>query len=499
MKGLPMLDSCRLTREALWLILALILAAGPSLADGCLASDDGQLREFVRVSPRDPRYLELTDGQPFIPIGLNIAATGDRADAAEGLQEMERWMKRLAANRGNFVRVWLSSPFWDVEHETCGVYDQRKARRIDALLELARRYRIRLKLTFEHFREIDPNSEYAKHRAWSTKPLHHVSRGGTANSIADWFDGPRSRRQFKKKLAWYANRYGNDPAVFGWELWNEVNAVRGGDYLAWTEAMLPELRSRFPKHLVMQSLGSYDHARRRDVYRQMCTMSGNDLAQVHRYLDLGANMEVCHGPVDVLAADAVRELLRFRPGRPILLAESGAVEPGHTGPFKLYRQDHAGIILHDVIFAPFFTGAAGTGQSWHWQQYVDANKLWWHFRRFAEAVEGIDPPAEDFQPRMIDHPRLRVYVLRGKKTSLVWCRDRKNTWREELAERIAPETITGATLKLGSVAADGDRMIRIYDPWQDQWTTQAGSLDRVRLPAFTRSIVLRIERSEPGR
>jgi hypothetical protein len=29
---------------------------------------------FVRVSPRDARYLELSDGRPYIPIGLNLIA-----------------------------------------------------------------------------------------------------------------------------------------------------------------------------------------------------------------------------------------------------------------------------------------------------------------------------------------------------------------------------------------------------------------------------------------
>ena len=44
----------------------------------------------------------------------------------------------------------------------------------------------------------------------------------------------------------------------------------------------------------------------------------------------------------MLAADAVNELLATKPGRPVILAESGAVEPRHTGPFKLYAKDQPG-------------------------------------------------------------------------------------------------------------------------------------------------------------
>ncbi len=67
------------------------------------------------------------------------------------------------------------------------------------------------------------------------------------------------------------------------------------------------------------------------MYRPMCLLETNDVAQVHRYLDLGARWEVCHGPADVLAAEAVREILNFNTGKPVVLAETGAVKPSIQG------------------------------------------------------------------------------------------------------------------------------------------------------------------------
>jgi hypothetical protein len=174
-------------------------------------------------------------------------------------------------------------------------------------------------------------------------------------------------------------------------------------------------------------------------------MPDNDVAQVHRYLDLGARLDVCKGPVNRLATDAVNELLVTKPGKPVLLAESGAVEPSHTGPFKLYGKDTNGVILHDVLFAPFFAGAAGPGHIWHWDAYVAKNNLWRHFARFAEAVRGIDPPAEHFQPTTLPHDRLDVSMLEGARTWLIWCRDSKNDWRSELANNTPPEMLGGDT------------------------------------------------------
>jgi hypothetical protein len=468
-------------------VLAALMAS--RCADGAEPSSLGSVSsaDFVRVSPRDPRYFELSDGRPYVPIGLNmIAPPGD-----EGLPGLEAWMDRLQANGGNYIRVWLSNPFFDVEHERCGDYDEAKAKRIEAMLAIAARHGIRVKMCLEHFRHLGGGRQ-----AWAAKPLHLAANGGTAADISDFFNGAASRDQFKKKLAWFARRFGDNPAVFGWELWNEINAVQGGDYLGWTEMMLPELHRLFPRNLAMQSLGSFDGDYARPPYRRLAAMPGNDVAQVHRYLDLGAKLEVCHGPMDLLAADAARELLSQRPGRPVLLAESGAVEPSHSGPFKLYNQDTNGVLLHDVLFAPFFAGAAGPGHIWHWDCYVAKQNLWWHFDRFAQTVKDLDPPAEHFQPELLPHPRLRVYALKGRRTVLLWCRDAQNTWRRELAEGEAPTPVQGALLDLGPLKL-GKAAARLYDPWANRWTTAALDGDRLPLPDFKRSLVARLTIEQP--
>jgi hypothetical protein len=459
------------------------------------AENEREAEQFVRVSPRDAQYLELSDGRPFIPIGLNLCWPPDRSNEQQSLAAMDRWLERLAANGGNMARVWLGRSFFDVEHAKSGNYDEEKAKRIDALLDLARKHGIRLKLTLENFREVDPNTPYAKKTPHQVKAIHHVSQGGPAESMDDWFNGEASREQFRHKLAWYANRYGSDPIVFGWELWNEVNATQAKSPLPWTEEMLGQLHQLFPKNLAMQSLGSFDRDNWRDTYRRHSVLPGNDLAQVHRYLDLGAQLEVCHGPVDVLAADAVCEVLSFGPHRPVLLAETGAVEPAHTGTMKLLAKDKAGMVLHDILFAPFFAGAAGTGQCWHWQEYVDHNDLWWHFGRFAAAVEGLDPAAEAFQPAMLDHPQLRIYMLQGRHSTLLWCRDRENTWQSELADGIRPRLLSDVSIDLGKPGLASGYCVRVYDPWENRWSEAKPDQGAIGLPPFRRSIIIRIEPS----
>ena len=110
-------------------------------------------------------------------------------------------------------------------------------------------------------------------------------------------------------------------------------------------------------------------------------------------------------------------------------------------------------------------------------------------------VKGLDAPAENFAPEMLPHDRLRVYALKGRQTTLLWCRDSQNTWQSELAEGNAPEWVGGASLKLRDLLPPARATIRFYDPWRNQWSEGQPQADgAVRLPDFRRSFVVRIKR-----
>ena len=209
--------------------------------------------------------------------------------------------------------------------------------------------------------------------------------------------------------------------------------------------------------------------------------------QIHCYLDPGTAMDFCHGPMDVVAARAVRELKDRAPDRPAIVAECGAVEANHARYSDLYANDTQGILLHDILFAPFFSGSAGCGQPWHWDHlYIDRHDLWYHFGRFARAVKGIDPGEEHFKVFYTETRRLRVYGLKGKHTTLLWCRDKASTWESELKNGIPAQIISGEKLKLpvgGPVSCD---LL-----WEDRQIEIPAKNGMIPLPDFKRSIVLR--------
>lgn len=258
--------------------------------------------------------------------------------------------------------------------------------------------------------------------------------------------------------------------------------------------MLPKVHKRFPKNLVLQSLGSFDMQSRRPDYSYINKLPSNDVAQIHRYIDVSAKLDVCTAPMDVLSADAINELSSYHIHKPMLLAEVGAVLPNHTGPSELYPLDKEGALMHDMLFAPFFAGAAGGGNSWHWDHYIDKNNLWYHYARFNESVKGINPINENFVPSTIFHNRFRIYVLIGTKTILAWCRDVKNDWKSEFKSGEQPEEINNEKIDFASlVSSHSIKKVSLYNPWENQWSSAAKN-SFVTLPTFKRSMVIKIEK-----
>jgi hypothetical protein len=455
----------------------------------------GKLPRYIQVCKENTSYFSYSDGTPYIPIGINLINPSGRyqQNPDSAFYEIEQWMKQLSENGGNYIRIWLSQSFWDMEDEMAGKYSDEKIKRIDRFFEMARKFKLRVKITLEHFRSLTLEENPQK---WATKFVYHTSQGGPLDSIRQYITSEAGHYLFLDKVDFYKNRYGSDTLFFGWELWNEMNAMKGPEdslFFSWNEKMLHEVKQRFPENLVMQSLGSFDDERIRPVYEKMMLLPGNEIAQVHSYLDLGAKMEVCQAPMDVICASAIDELISYNSGKPVILAETGAVEPRHSGPSKYYPLDTAGILLHDILFAPFFSGSAGAGMSWHWESYVHKNNLWYHFGRFHEAIKGINPIEEKFIPMKIENAAARIYMLVGNNNSLLWLRDKTSDWKTELEQGVAPPVIQGMQLnlkELGVIAPAGE--IGVYDPWKNTWSRIAMKDNLFPLPDFKRSLVVRI-------
>ncbi len=73
----------------------------------CTSSD---AKGFVRVSQSDPRYFEFSNGQPFFPIGQNLAFIGENQQVSPA--EITSVFERLSKNGANYLRIWTCCHDW---------------------------------------------------------------------------------------------------------------------------------------------------------------------------------------------------------------------------------------------------------------------------------------------------------------------------------------------------------------------------------------------------
>jgi len=472
------------------------MRGGDVVEEGAIECVESGNPGYVEISARDPRYFAFTDGSPYCAIGLDLCwpvryrlSKGREFERSArtgtlGMGDYRRWFGKMRAHGANFARIWLSNPYFAVWDEDPDELDLGAFARSDALVELAREHGVRLKLCIDNFRSFD--ADVAQHTALRDK------EGESPADMEDFYTNPRWQEAWWRKVEAYVARYGDDPAVMAFELWNEINACRVDFAVArdWTQRTLARLKPMVPRQLVTNSLGSFDvedKQRLQDEFK----MDELDFQQVHRYLDQGARIAMVREDPVAFSVDAIRR--SRRPDRPVLLAETGAVNDTHTGPFRYYRHDDDGIIFADTTFPAFFAGAAGSGHIWHWDQYVDQKDLWDGFAPLAQCVAGVKLDAEGFESVDLSTARAWALGLKGARHVLLWCRNKSDSWSPRLRDGASAAPVADMRIDLAALGATDSR-VEYCKGWRETPGPARIEGDQLVLPAFRRMVFLRLAR-----
>ncbi|MBN8733561.1 MAG: DUF5060 domain-containing protein [Acidobacteria bacterium] len=373
---------------------------------------------FVRVSPRNRRFLEHESGKPFFAIGENLCMYEKR----EGTYYYERLLEKLAANGGNYVRLWqeyyvpqdasiVAKPgdgsfagFPLETHATgLGRYDLESAWRLDEVERECRRRGVYFQLAFEMTVWWQTRM---KHR-WPRNP-YNAANGGPCRTPQEYFTSEAARELVKRRLRYSVARWGWSTQLAAWELWNEVDNNEGFDVAAneaWHREMGGYLKAIDPwRHLVTTSW--------RDG--RMFALPQIDVVQGHSY------WESRFDAAQYTMQDTDHLMRRF--GKPFFFGEQGVEDPAEVA-----RLDPEGHHLHDALWASALSGAAGTGLYWWWHNYVEPLDLYRQFKPLAEFLKGEDLAARSWSEARISRPNLpvsvQVYGLVAEDRALLWIHD----------------------------------------------------------------------------
>lgn len=343
---------------------------------------------FVRVSPRDPRFFALDDGRSYWPIGTNLGWA-----SARGARDYDAWIPAFSRAGANWGRLWLS-PHWTTlalerpgpakEGRGIGQYDLANAWRLDHVVDLAGKNGMRLALCVESYNVLRDRINWPE---WERSPLNRALGGPLARPEAFWSD-PVMDRLNRMKLRYLVARWGANPAVMTWELWNEVDGVTGYDAKSvrdWHARTAAYVKGIDPYgHLITTSFGGYGEAAGDEAAFRV---KGLDYSQSHRYEDPD------------LAEGVARAQARLgRIGKPHFVGEIGA---DTTGPRE--KEDREGLQVHNPLWASLAVGAAGASMPWWWDSYVYPQG---HYRLFTPVTRFLKGVAFDREAFRLGSPRV---------------------------------------------------------------------------------------------
>lgn len=440
------------------------------LENGKFSCNDSKNHGYIKVSKKDTRYFKHSDGTPYIPIGINMVYPQSylRTDGTEfgttsktdtlGIKGYEKWIKKFANSGGNYLRIWLGHEYFNIDSEVAGTIKYQQFAKIDKIVELAKKYGIKLKFTLEQFRHIGDEVSLF------TKKIR-LSNGQVCCTADEWLNSEIWQKHWRNKVKEYLKRYSNEPTVAVWELWNEMLCFDSSPekITEWTINTVRFIKENAPNQLVTTSFGSLNPLHGEKWYN-VHFLDELDFLQVHRYLDQGEKEEIRRTEPFLNTSKAIEDISIGT--KPAVLAETGAVNDNHSGPFRYYLSDDRGIIFADTVYPAFFAGSAGCGQIWHWDdRYVSAKGLFKMFKPFAELVKDIDPEVEDFRHKDYSNEKVYCSILKGKNTILGLIRNRTDCWQNVLRDNKKTEIVDNIFIEFNNYNKYKFGVVKI---WEDE-------------------------------
>lgn len=365
-------------------------------------------RQRVVVDPQAPTHFAFEDGTPFVPVGLNVCWAASSAV----LQDYERWFSRLAAQGGNFARLWMASWSFGIEWSDTGLGDYRarmdRAAQLDAVFELAESLGIQLMLCLLNHGAFTEKSD----SEWAHNPYNRAL-GGPLAEPQQFVTDERAQQLFERRVRYIAARWSHSPALHSWEWWNEVT---------WTPIRNAALRPWFVRmghvldvHDPYRRLRSTSWADRGDAQTWQTPVL--DYAQQHDYTTRDP-MQYYGEAANAWRADGVVE-------RPLVPGELGLFTTHDATQRQPFNWD--AVHLHNGLWAPLFHGFASTALYWWWDHIVDPQDVWPAFRgvsRWLASLQaaGLRLGQHRPHPVTLEGGPAHALALVGKRSVLLWLR-----------------------------------------------------------------------------
>lgn len=337
----------------------------------CTPATSPSNKGFVRKI--EGNYFRYDQGDPFIPVGENIGWQNGNP-----FTDYSNWLGKLHENKGNFFRIWQAHWGLGIEwrngssgFQGLRKYKQTNAAYLDWLMEYCAEKGIYMMFCLQHHGQVsstvNPN--------WNDSP-YNAAHGGPCARTWDFFTNPVAKNHTRNRLRYTIARWGYARSIMSWELFNEVDWTddfdnRKSDVAAWHREMGDFIRTTDPnKRFITTSFGRDQHD------PALWSTPSMDFTQTHFYLDI-PNLERAIGT-------GTRQYLKDY-SKPTFNGEFGLGGSAES----LANIDANGIYVHNAIWGSLFSGGAGAGLTWWWDNYIHPRNLYYHFAPLSAVAARI--------------------------------------------------------------------------------------------------------------
>jgi mannan endo-1,4-beta-mannosidase len=365
---------------------------------------------YVQVAPGG-RYFMTEDGEPFLVIGHNEAMpwpTLHHMHHEEDVATTESYIQMLAEHGVTVLRIMLEyceDEDWFFE-DPVGQPVPATVLYWDDLIGLCERYKIRLLVMFW--------DTFFMSRRWEHHP--YSAEGSGFHGPGSFCTTESALAAEKERIQFFIDRWGDSPAIFAYDLLNEIHPYWGGspaEQARWVTEI-----AQFVKGYELERWGKR-HLLTVSIFGAVPDAGYNDLIMRHPELDFVTTHVYIFGLVDnpentidgaLVMRDAVRHAFsQMDTVRPYLDTESGPIhlfmDLGQTLPPEFDAE-----YLHNMSWAHLATGGAGSGMRWPFRDphclTPEMHAVQRVMSRFLPALDWVR-----FSPEPWNH-RMRV-VTRG--------------------------------------------------------------------------------------
>lgn len=487
----------------------------------------GLSRGFVRRDSGDPLALRFDNGDPYVPVGHNVAFEEPNPPGLSGTGYYERLFSSFERADENWSRVWMtdfnrsalewSAGHWSDLYDGVGRYSLASGWRMDEILESAEQHGVYIQLVLNDHGQF---STFTNPR-WHENP-YNAANGGPVPEAAPhlFFSDPTARELHERRLRYVAARWGAFTNVLAWELFNEVQFIGTsstnmyGDpsvraaVVDWHQEMGDAL-DRLDAHQHLVSTSSQPSP----VDDGVSAVSSIDLLQVHLY----------SGPEPELDRTLVGFIrgLQADHGKPVLGGEIGLPSNSELGfdptTFAGSQADREhlsqGTHLHNAAWAA--AHARSVAASWWWGSYIaeDASKNRAApsfplneatFPPLAAYLAGEDWAADGLVDAAITaSPSVYAVGVASTSAARLWARDVLNGYGSgERPGDLAGRVVSNADVTVSGMD-DGSYEIEVWDPWGGSVVSSfiafaSGGDLTIDLPPFTRDVAIKAAFAGPA-